>query len=690
MATSERVRENRRRRKRAMLRSAQSKMSVTFVIFVVALVALSIRILYINYNHGDAYSKIVLNHQSYTSTTLPYKRGQILDSNGTVLAYSEKVYNLILDPKVLLADSQKVEPTLDALVQCFGLDKANLQNILNTKSTSQYEKLMKELTEDQIAEFVALKADENKGSNIKGVWFEESYIRKYPYGSLACDVLGFASAVNGGELGLEKQYNDELSGIDGAAYSYVNEQIESQTVQKEAVDGYNVVTTIDYKIQSVVESQIAKVMADSPATAAGVVVMNPNNGEILSMANYPFFNLNNPRDLSGLYTQDELKSMDNETQLDAMYSLWSNYCVSAIFEPGSTFKPFVVAAGLEEGVIKDGDKFSCLGNMKIANYTINCHLRKGHGVLDVSGGLEQSCNPCMMQIGALIGTQKFPKYQSLFGFGGKTGIDLPGEEVGLVYGNNMTELDLACVSFGQNINVTMIQMCAAYASLMNGGNYYQPHMVKRIEKASGEVVKTYNGTLVKQTITEDTSALINKYLRAVVEEGTGGEVKITGYDIGGKTGTAQKIPRSDKKWVMSFMGGVPMDNPQYLMFVVVDEPYGTSGTNNYSSDAKKIFKGIMNELLPYMGVYKDTQEEESTRTDIPVDTGVDVPEMNNTAGGGDNSSGQTQSGNSGATEAETQSQGTTQDSSQQAAQSDTQSTTQGGTQNAGQGAAQGT
>ncbi len=627
MTEGSRVRSSKQRRKRAMLRSARNKMGATFIIFVIVLIVLSGRILYINYNHGEAYSKIVLNHQSYTSTTLPYKRGQILDSNGTVLAYSEKVYNLILDPKVLLSYEECKDTTLNALVQCFELDRAELENILSTKSTSQYEKLLKELTEDDIAEFKALKEDDSTGSGIKGVWFEESYIRKYPYGQLACDVLGFASVANGGELGLERQYNDELSGVDGAAYTYVNDQLQAQSVQKEAVDGYNVVTTIDYKIQSAVESNIAKVMEGSPATATSVVVMNPNNGEVLAMANYPFFNLNNPRDLSGVYTEEELKAMNDEAQLDAMYALWSNYCVSQVFEPGSTFKPFVVAAALEEGVIKDGDKFSCLGFINMANYRLNCHNKKGHGMLDISGALEQSCNPCMMQIGAKIGTVKFAKYQNLFGFGNKTRIDLPGEEIGIVYGNNMTALDLACISFGQNINVTMIQMSAAYSSLMNGGNYYQPHMVKRIEKASGEVVRTYDANLVKQTVTEETSALINKYLRAVVNEGTAADVKIAGYDIGGKTGTAQKIPRADKKWVVSFIGGVPMDKPQYLVFVLVDEPYGTSGTNNYSLDAKKIFIGIMNDLLPYMGVYKDTQEEKVENVDVPIDTGVELPDM---------------------------------------------------------------
>lgn len=673
MTEGSRVRSSKQRRKRAMLRSARSKMGATFIIFVIALIVLSGRILYINYNHGEAYSKIVLNHQSYTSTTLPYKRGQILDCNGTVLAYSEKVYNLILDPKVLLSYDECKDTTLNALVQCFELDRAGLENILATKSNSQYEKLLKELTEDEIAEFKALKEDSNTGSDIKGVWFEESYIRKYPYGQLACDVLGFASAANGGEIGLERQYNDELSGTDGAAYTYVSDQMEAQSVQKEAVDGYNIVTTIDYKIQSAVESNIANIMKDSPATAAAVVVMNPNNGEVLAMANYPFFNLNNPRDLSGVYTEEQLKEMNDEAQLDAMYALWSNYCVSSIFEPGSTFKPFTVSAALEEGVIKDGDKFSCVGYVNMSGYRINCNNKRGHGILDVSGGLEQSCNPCMMQISALVGTQKFPKYQSLFGFGTKTGIDLPGEEIGIVYSDNMTALDLACISFGQNVNVTMIQMCAAYASLMNGGNYYQPHMLKRVEKASGEVVKMNNGTLVKQTVTEETSALINKYLRAVVNEGTGGEVRITGYDIGGKTGTAQKIPRADKKWVVSFIGGVPMDNPQYLMFAVVDEPYGTSGTDRYSSDAKKIFKGIMKDLLPYMGVYKDTEEEEDNSNAGVTDGVVELPDMS----GSNVQEPETSAGTTGNSQQESSGSSTQNNTSTQGS-TETQSSTAGG------------
>lgn len=620
----------RNRRKKVMLKHVQNKTGVAFVIVVAVLLILSIRILMINYSKGEAYSKIVLDHQSYTSTTLPYKRGQIQDRNGTVLAYSEKVYNLILDPKLVLSDEKYKEPTLNALVQCFDLKREDLENILATKSTSQYERLIKELTDDDIAGFQELKADTKNNPNIKGVWFEESYIRKYPFSTLACSVIGFASAANGGELGLEKYYNDELSGVDGMAYQYINEQLDAQSAQKAAVDGYNIVTTIDYKIQSVVEKKIRELNEQRPSTSTSVIVMNPNNAEVLAMANYPEFNLNNPRDLSGLYTEEELAGMSDTDKTNALYSLWSNQCVSTVFEPGSTFKSITIASALEEGVVKDGDTFDCNGFVNMAGYRIECHYVKhgGHGTLTLKGSLEESCNPALMQVGAKIGSAKFAKYEKIFGLGSKTGIDLPGEEQGIVRGADMSALDLACVAFGQNLNVTMIQMAAAYSSILNGGYYYQPHMVKRIEKSSGEVVKNIEPTLVRQTITSETSELMREYIRGVVEEGTAGAVKIAGYDIGGKTGTAQKQPRSEKKYVVSFIGAVPMDKPQYLVYVVVNEPYGTTGVSGSTEDARSLFRGILEELLPYMGVYKNTQEtEDDIAGTVHDEYTVELPNM---------------------------------------------------------------
>ena len=253
---NEELRRNKYRRKKAMLRKVQNKMGVAFFVIILALFALAVRILLINYNHGEAYSKTVLDHQSYTSTTIPYKRGQIQDANGTVLAYSERVYNLILDPKLILSDEKYKEPTLTALTECFDLKRSDLESILATKSTSQYEKLLKELTKDEISEFESRVEDTKNNPYIKGVWFEDSYIRKYPFSTLAADVIGFASAANGGELGLENYYDEELSGTDGISYSYVGENLDVETQEKKAEDGYNLVTTIDYKVQSIIENKI--------------------------------------------------------------------------------------------------------------------------------------------------------------------------------------------------------------------------------------------------------------------------------------------------------------------------------------------------------------------------------------------------------------------------------------------------
>lgn len=627
---NEELRRNKYRRKKAMLRKVQNKMGVAFFVIILVLFALAVRILLINYNHREAYSKTVLDHQSYTSTTIPYKRGQIQDANGTVLAYSERVYNLILDPKLILSDEKYKEPTLTALTECFDLKRSDLESILATKSTSQYEKLLKELTKDEISEFESRVEDTKNNPYIKGVWFEDSYIRKYPFSTLAADVIGFASAANGGELGLENYYDEELSGTDGISYSYVGENLDVETQEKKAEDGYNLVTTIDYKVQSIIENKIKELNAERPSKSTAVIAMNPKTGEILAMASYPTFNLNNPRDLSGVYTQEELSTMTDIEMTNAMYALWSNYCVSTIYEPGSTFKPFTVAEGLEEGVIHDGDTFYCGGFMEVSGSIINCHEHSGHGTVTVKEGLIQSCNPTMMQIAAKLGGVKIAKYEALFGFGNRTGIDLPGEEAGLTIGEKMTVIDAACNSFGQNINVNMVQMAAAFSSLVNGGNYYQPHIVKRIEKSTGEVVKTIEPNLVRQTVTSETSQLLRTYLRAGVDEGLARKSGVAGYAIGGKTGTAQKQPREDKKWVVSYIGCAPTDDPQLVLYTVIDEPFETNGTSGSSLDALNLSRSIYEEALPYLNIYKDIKAEPVDTTNSAVESTVELPDTTNT------------------------------------------------------------
>ena len=622
MVSDEQLRRNKYRRKKVMLRRVHVKGQVALGMVVVILMVLGGQVFRINYTHGDTYAKAVLDHQTYTSTELPYKRGQILTSDGTVLAYSERVYNLILDVKQMLSDEAYKEPTLSALVKCFDLDRGELETRVANNPDSRYQKLLKNLTSDEIEEFKTLADDKTEGKNIEGVWFEDSYIRKYPLGTFACDTVGFASANNGGELGIESQYDDELTGTNGTTYSYVDEGLEVTETQKAAVDGNNIVTTIDYNVQSVIEQCIKEYNEEKPSKNTAVVVADPSNGEILGMASYPTFDLNKPRDISGLYTDEQIATMTDDGYKNALYSLWTNYCVSESYEPGSTFKPVTVASALEEGVVKDGDTYVCNGYEMIGPDRLKCHVYSsgGHGTLTVEQAVMNSCNPYMIHLALELGNAKFSEYQSLFGFGQTTGIDIPGETTGIVYGDKMTTIDAACNSFGQTINVNMMQMMASYCSIINGGMLYQPHVVKRIESANGEVVKENKATLIRQTVTMSTSKLLRRYLKNTVESGTAKKVAVTGYSVAGKTGTAQKSPRSENKWLISFIGHAPADNPKFAIYVIIDEPDGTTGTSGNSADVLQLSHDILEKLLPYMSVYKDALDE-------PVDTSNSEDEL---------------------------------------------------------------
>lgn len=636
MADSEQLRRNKYRRKRVMLKRVHVRGKVALGMVVVILIVLGGHVFKINYTHGDVYAKAVLDHQTYTSTELAYKRGQILTSDGTVLAYSEKVYNLILDVKQLLSDEEYKEPTLSALTRCFSLDRSELEAIVAANPNSRYQKLLRNLTMDEIEEFKNLTNDKTEGKNIKGVWFEDSYLRKYPLGTFASDTIGFASASNGGELGIESQYDDELTGTNGTTYSYVDDGLEVTETQKAAVDGNNIVTTIDYNVQSIIEKCIKEYNAEKPSKNTAVVVADPSNGDILGMASYPTFDLNSPRDLSGVYTQEQIDKMSDDDYKNALYSLWTNYCVSESYEPGSTFKPVTVASALEEGVVKDGDTYTCNGYEMIGPDRLKCHVYSsgGHGTITVEQAVMNSCNPYMIHLALELGNEKFAAYQSLFGFGKTTGIDLPGETMGIVYGNKMTTIDAACNSFGQTINVNMMQMMSAYCSIINGGMLYQPHIVKRIESANGEVVKENKATLVRQTVTMSTSKLLRRYLKSTVETGTAKKVAVTGYSVAGKTGTAQKSPRSENKWLISFIGHAPADNPKFAIYVIIDEPDGTTGTSGSSADVLTLSHDILEKLLPYMSVYKDSLELETDTGAAEDEYTVDgVPEgsIQNTA-----------------------------------------------------------
>lgn len=597
----------------------QKKLVMVFVGIVAIFAVLVGRITYINASSGDKYSKIVLDQQQYGSRMIPFKRGDIVDRNGTKLATSTRVYNVILDAKVLLSEEKYKEPTLDIMESCFGISKEEVENILEAEPESRYKILLKGIDYNKAKEFEEIDTDDENYPNVNGIWLEEDYIRTYPYNTLASDVLGFTVDGNVGNGGIEAFYNSVLNGTDGREYGYQDKDAIYERTVKEAQNGSTVVSTIDIHIQSIVEKHIlafneehrngAWTGAGSKNTA--VIVMDPQNGEILAEASFPSYDLNNPRDLTAYYTEEQLAAMEDEEKLDALNSLWNNFCVSSTYEPGSTIKPFTIAAGLELGVLTGEEYYTCEGVLHVGEHDIHCNNRNGHGTQNLKTVMENSCNVALMQIGQQIGVEDFVDYQKVFGFGEKCGIDLPGEAAtkGLIYtADNMDAASLATNAFGQNFNVTMTQLASSFCSLVNGGNYYEPHVVKAIQDESGNVTENKDPVLIKKTISKETEEIVKDYMLGVVEQGTGSAAYVEGYNVGGKTGTAEKLPRGNEKYVLSFIGYAPQENPQAVVYVVIDEV--NSATPSNGKYAPALAADIMEEIFPYLGVRKAAQTAE--------------------------------------------------------------------------------
>lgn len=628
----------------------QKKLVVLFVIIALLLLGLIVRLMYIEHTSGKKYEKKVLSQQKYDSTVIPYQRGNITDCKGTILATSVDVYNVILDCKVLNSDSADIDPTIDALITCFPqLNATDLRNLITDKPKSQYNVLAKKLSYEEIRAFEDMQAAEKEASDkksgdaekkgkINGVWFEKEYQREYPYGSLASAVVGFTTSGNLGMNGVENSYNSVLNGTNGREYGYLNSDSNFEKTVIDAQNGNDVTLTIDANIQKIVEDKIAAFEEEYRDAAregagskhVGVIVMNPQNAEVLAMANYPNYDSSNPRDLSAYYTQEEIDAMDDDAELDALNQLWSNFCITYTYEPGSTVKPFTVACGLDTGTLDPNRTFICDGYETISGHDIHCVNTNGHGLETVEDALKNSCNDALMQMSYDIGPENFSKYQQIFGFGTKTNIDLPGEARtdSLIYTEDqLSTINLATNSFGQNFNVTMIQVASAFCSIINGGNYYQPHVVKKITDENGNVIQEDNGTLLKKTVSSSTSELLKQYLYATVSDGTGKYAKVPGYSMGGKTGTAQKLPRGQGNYLVSFIGFAPVDNPQLLVYVVVDEP--NAEEEFHSTFAQEIAKGIFEETLPYLNIYPDEDivvTEETDPAEAPADGTTDVPD----------------------------------------------------------------
>ncbi|MCR5357130.1 MAG: cell division protein FtsI [Lachnospiraceae bacterium] len=673
--------------------SMQKKLTVLFFLILAAFLGLTIRLYAINRDNGEEYKKQVLSQQEYDSIALPAKRGEIIDRNGTKIAVSQKVYNVIVDSKSLNdKEGQFLEPTLNILFDTdidFLYTREELKDFILSNPTSQYRIVAKKQEYETISPLMEKLGNKAEYPNLKGVWLENTYQREYPYGSLACDVIGFVQGDNEGAYGLEEYYNTTLVGTDGREYGYLNDDENLERTIKSPDNGKTLVTSIDVNIQSIVEKHILAFNEEheneyregAGSKNTGVIIMNPNTGEILAMASYPVYDLNNPRDITGLDIQvseeyttqgnididvndekepeeeasegvEQVIDEDNspvsgntvtapagsdieevdiapekpktyeeayeDAKMEALNALWKNFCITTTYEPGSTYKPFTMAAGIEEGIFTGNETFNCTGVKEVGDHEIHCNNRLGHGQLTFSGALEQSCNVAFMDMGARIGKTLFMKYNRLYNFGLKTNVDLTGEALTntLVFDvNRMVPTDLAISSFGQGFNVTMIQMISGFCSLINGGYYYQPHIVTRIINDDGATVKNIEPRVIKQTVSAETSEKMVELCNNVVSEGTGKTARPAGYRIGGKTGTAEKYPRKTGNYVVSFMGYAPADDPQIVIYTVIDTPNVES--QPHARYATLLTRDILTEVLPYMHVFmtEELTDEEKAELD---------------------------------------------------------------------------
>lgn len=651
----------------------QKKLVVLFLLVLSAFIGLSFQLIRINKDDGKRYEKQVLSQQSYDSTTIPFRRGDILDSKGTKLAASEKVYNVILDAKVMLdRDGKYVESTIEAVQRELGLDTSVIRSRLASHPESSYYVLAKQLTYDQVKGFKELQEDGEAGADIKGIWFEEEYRRIYPNNRMACDVIGFTRSDNSGLFGLEQYYNDVLSGTPGREYGYLNDDAALERTTIPAVDGNSIVTTIDANIQAIVEKYIKKFNDEykdnyterNGSNNTACIIMKVNTGEILAMASYPDFDLNdrmNPENLYGMpmvndvgnviageyITPSSFNELSHDLQMQQFNALWRNYCINDTYEPGSVVKPFTVAAALDSGKITGNEYFNCNGYRDIGGFEISCHNEWGDGEVSVQKAIEISCNVALMDIAAMMGKDTFVDYQHIFNFGLKTNIDLWGESrtANVVYNkDNIGSTELATCSFGQGFNVTMIQVIAGFCSLINGGNYYEPHMVSKIISPSGATVENIEPRLLKQTVSATVSDTIREYCNLVVsgENGTGKTARPAGYMIGGKTGTAETLPRKNNEYVVSFIGYAPADDPQIAIYVVVDRP--NVPVQDDAKFATGIVRNILTEVLPYMGIFmteevSDKEREELEKLQEEIMSPV-VPEESTQEGEGESATGE--------------------------------------------------
>lgn len=563
-------------------------MLVVFSIAVVLIVSLMARLFYLMVFDAEHYQKLAKDlHER--ERKIKAARGEILDRNGVVLAANKTVCT------ISVIHSQVTEPEKVAriLAEELEMDESKIaEKIQKVTSMEKIRTNVEKETGDRIRDY-----------DLDGVKVDEDFKRYYPYRDLASRVLGFTGGDNQGIIGLEVKYEEYLKGINGTILTVTDARgIELEGVAEDRIEpvaGGNLRISMDYNIQSFCQQAAEKVLEEKQADSVSVLLMNPQNGEILAMVNVPEFNLNTPYELNTEVAEEPLSDVELQERLNRM---WRNECINDTYEPGSTFKIITSSACLGEGVVSLSDTFSCPGYRVVEDRRIRCHKVGGHGQETFIQGIQNSCNPVFIDIGLRLGADRFYEYFKQFGLLGLTNVDLPGEAGTIMHKKEDIGLvELATMSFGQSFQITPIQMATTVSSLVNGGKRVTPHFGISIEDGEGTVLEQFQYEEKKGIVSEKTSETMRMLLKSVVEEGSGRNGAVEGYSVGGKTATSQTLPRSANKYISSFIGFAPAENPQVLGIVVIRNPQGVyyGGTI-----AAPVLRSIYDNVLPYLGIEK--------------------------------------------------------------------------------------
>lgn len=613
-------------------RRVKKRIMCFMLVFCSVLVLLAGRVAWLQTVDG-AYLKKAATQQQTRDNIITSKRGTIYDRNNKELAVSASVEMVTVSPKEI-ERAKSSELVAQKLAEILSLSYDDVYKKVTKKSS--YEIIKRKVESAQTEQIRALKADKDTKEAFAGVNLEEDTKRYYPNGNFASHVLGFTGTDNQGLYGIEKAYDDELSGVSGRVISVKNAvgvDMPYKYEQKfDSQDGLNVVLTIDETIQHFAEKHLEQAYIENkPEKGAFALVVAPKTGEVLAMATKPDFDLNAPFEITDSEVLEAIAALPQDEQSkaksDELMKLWKNKVVTDTYEPGSVFKILTYAMALEEGVASLDDTFNCTGALKVGPHTIHCWKTAGHGPETLKEGLQNSCNPVLMELGRRLGVDTFCRYFRAFGMDMRTGFDIVGESQGVFFKqSDMHEAELATSSFGQGFQVTPLQLAAAISGIVNGGTLVRPHIVKALTDENGAVVKSYDAEPVRRIVSEETSEIMRGFIENVVTNGTGKGAKIEGYRIGGKTGTSEKQPRGNGKYIASFVGIAPMNDPEILCIVAIDEPTGSMYQG--SQIAAPVVRNILEDTLRYMGVEKQLEGDELTamQSNVPEVRGLSLSE----------------------------------------------------------------